>query len=382
VKRQWMLAGVAAVMLAAGCSAPVAPVEDVVIGANLELTGPAAAIGKVYAQALQLKVEQVNAEGVLGRRKLTLVVRDNRSDEAASVANVNALLADTSVTALVTGICAECLLAAVKPINDAHVPTISLALPSTVSAPATDRRYVFKLAPNLADDATVLTTEMARTGMKKVALAATDDAYGKEALETMTSKANRLGIVVVAERVSADPDKLAAAADRIVKQKPDAVVVLAFAPLAAQVGKSIREAGHTGALLFGGAAADNLFLTGATASALDGAEMVFTPTLVSDDIIATSPAKATRSAWFRDYLSRYGTYAAFASFAADAIELIVQAINDVNGTNRDALRTAIESSRLDGLSGPIRITPANHSGLMPQAVTMLVASNGRWRLAS
>ena len=47
-----------------------------------------------------------------------------------------------------------------------------------------------------------------------------------------------------------------------------------------------------------------------------------------------------------------------------------------------SLRTAIETTRLDGLSGPIRLTPANHSGLMPQAVTLLVAANGRWRLAS
>jgi branched-chain amino acid transport system substrate-binding protein len=34
----------------------------------------------------------------------------------------------------------------------------------------------------------------------------------------------------------------------------------------------------------------------------------------------------------------------------------------------------------DGLSGPIRLTPANHSGLMPQALTVLVARGGRWRL--
>jgi len=32
------------------------------------------------------------------------------------------------------------------------------------------------------------------------------------------------------------------------------------------------------------------------------------------------------------------------------------------------------------LFGPIRLTPANHSGLMPQALTVLVARGGRWRL--
>jgi branched-chain amino acid transport system substrate-binding protein len=37
---------------------------------------------------------------------------------------------------------------------------------------------------------------------------------------------------------------------------------------------------------------------------------------------------------------------------------------------------------VDGISGPIRLTPANHSGLMPQALILLVARAGRWRLAS
>jgi branched-chain amino acid transport system substrate-binding protein len=134
--------------------------------------------------------------------------------------------------------------------------------------------------------------------------------------------------------------------------------------------------------MFGSAAADGLFLSNDTASAMDGAGLVFTPTLVSDDIIATSPAKANRVAWFRDYLSTHGTYSAYASFAADGVGLVVDAITQTGRTDRESLRTTIETLQMDGLSGPIRLTPANHSGLMPQAVTLLVAANGRWRLAS
>jgi branched-chain amino acid transport system substrate-binding protein len=40
----------------------------------------------------------------------------------------------------------------------------------------------------------------------------------------------------------------------------------------------------------------------------------------------------------------------------------------------------LETSQTDGLAGPIRLTPDNHSGLMPQALTLLVARSGRWRL--
>jgi branched-chain amino acid transport system substrate-binding protein len=385
VNAHWTLiaGGVAALLLAGGCQSAQGAVEEVVIGADLELSGPSAGIGQVYAHALQLKVEQVNQEGRLGNRKLTLVLRDNRSEATTSAANIDALAMDASVRALVTGVCGDCVVGAATAINDAKVPTVALALPTGVSTPVADRKYIFKLAPNVGDDATVLVSELVQSGLKKVAVTGPDDQFGRDAVEALTSRIIRAGLSTVAtEKLGPEPDKVASAAGRILKSKPDAVVVLAFSPVAAQVAKAVRDLGYSGRLLFGGAAADSLFLTGNTAAAMDGASMVFTPTLVSDDIIATSPAKANRVAWFRDYLSKYGTYAAYASFAADAVELLVQAITQTNATDRDVLRAAIETTRLDGLSGPIRLTPDNHSALMPQAVTMLVAANGRWRLAN
>lgn len=385
MKAHWTLVvvGVTALLLAGGCQPAQGVAEEVVIGADLELTGPDASIGKVYAQALQLRVEQINQEGLLGNRRLTLVLRDNRSDPTTSVANITALVADGSVRALVTGVCGDCAVGAAKTINDAKVPAIALALPTGVSSPVTDRKYVFKLAPNVADDATVLVSELVGTGLRKVAIAYPDGQFGKDATDALTSRLTHSNLSTVAsEKVGADPEKVAAVANKMVKSKPDAVIVLAFSPVAAQLAKAVRAEGFTGRLLFGSAAADTLFLTGDTAAAMNGAGMVFTPTLVSDDIIATSPAKANRVAWFRDFLSKYGTYSAYASFAADAVGLLAQAITQTNGTDRAVLRTAIETTRMDGLSGPIRLTPDNHSALMPQAVTMLVAANGRWRLAS
>ena len=108
--------------------------------------------------------------------------------------------------------------------------------------------------------------------------------------------------------------------------------------------------------------------------------MIFTQTLVIDEVIATTPAKAARKQWFRDYTSRYGDYSGSASFAADAVQLIANAVANVGG-DRERIREVLETSQTDGLSGPIRMTPDNHSGLMPQAYSLLVVRGGRWRLA-
>ncbi len=385
MKAHWTLivGGVAAIALAGGCQVAAGPAEEVVIGADLELSGPQASIGKVFAQSLNLMVEQVNKDGLLGNRKLSVVARDNRSDPAASAANIASLAANPKVKALVTGVCDECIVGAAKSVNDAKIPTIALSAPTNVADPVAERKYIFKLAPNAIDDATVLVSELEQSGLKKVAVVATTDQFGKDAYDAVINKLNRSGgTVVLSEQVGAEPEKQAPTISRVAKAKPDAVVLLAYAPVSAQLAKSVRDAGFDGRLLFGSAAADNLFLSGDTAGAMDGASMVFTPTLVSDDIIATSPAKANRVAWFRDYLSQFGTYSAYASFAADAVDLVAQAIIQTGTTDRDTLRASIETTRIDGLSGPIRLTPSNHSALMPQAVTLLVAANGRWRLAS
>lgn len=110
--------------------------------------------------------------------------------------------------------------------------------------------------------------------------------------------------------------------------------------------------------------------------------MVFTETLVIDDVIATSPAKAARQTWFNTYTAEHGTYHAYASFAADAVQVIVEAIDQVDSTERESVHAAIEGVQLDGFSGPIRFRLENHSGLNPQALTTLVAQGDRWRLAA
>ncbi|BCB81412.1 hypothetical protein Pflav_078220 [Phytohabitans flavus] len=62
--------------------------------------------------------------------------------------------------------------------------------------------------------------------------------------------------------------------------------------------------------------------------------------------------------------------------------MVTNALLQSTTLSRESIRSIVETSQFDGLSGPIRITPDNHSGLMPQALTVLVARNGRWRLAT
>ena len=78
-----------------------------------------------------------------------------------------------------------------------------------------------------------------------------------------------------------------------------------------------QQTSFRGRIYFDAAAAGDLFL-GAAAEATEKATLVFTQTMVIDDVIATTPAKAARRQWFQDYTARFGGYNGSSSFAADA----------------------------------------------------------------
>jgi branched-chain amino acid transport system substrate-binding protein len=372
----------AALLLSAGCtsSGDGSDTSELVVAASLELTGSAADIGVAHERGLRLKLDQLNTSGVLGRRKLRLIVSDNQSNPSLTADHVARYSTDPAVSVIITGSCSDCVVEAAQVVNTKGVPLISLAPATQVTTPAESRRFVFKIGSNAGDTARTLVGEMSRAGVRTLGVITPRDAYGTDGFEVMNREAAKANIAVNGSgQFQPGAADLRDAARSASAGKPDAVAVWAFPVQAGQAAAALRESGYTGRLYFDSGAAGNLFLSGPAAAA-DGGWLVFPQTLAMDDVIATTPAKATRKRWFEDYTSRYGSYHAQSSFAADALGLVVAATGRAGGTDRAALRGVLESMETDGLSGPIRLTPANHSGLMPQALTVLVAKGGRWRL--
>jgi branched-chain amino acid transport system substrate-binding protein len=350
---------------------------DVVIGADL---ADGSAVDTAYARALQLRIEQINASGRLGDRRLVLRIRDNRSDRTSSLRNVSTFADDPAVVAVVAGACNQCIVDAAKTANDKQIPTIALASADRVANPVEDRRFVFKLGPNSADSASAMVSELRGREVKRVAVLHADDMYGQGANEALVAELTKSRIAVTATTtVKPAATDITQAVGTLVDGEPEALLVLVGPDQAGLAANAARAAGFPGRIFFDANAAGDLFIAQDAQAATNNATMVFTQILAIDDVIATTPAKAARKQWFRDYTSRYGGYSGVASFAADAADLIADAVAKV-GTDRVRVRDVLETAQRDGLSGPIRITPDNHSGLMPQGLTVLVARSGRWRL--
>ncbi|MEU7589160.1 ABC transporter substrate-binding protein [Micromonospora sp. NPDC049230] len=358
--------------------------SPIVIAADLELSGAAAPVGRAYQRALELKRDQLNSSGALNNRKIVLKVKDNRSDPAESLRNIVDLSSDSQVSAIIMGGCNECAVGAVGTINEKRIPTIALAASGAIARPAAERRFVFKLGPNAPDSAAALTTELRRNNIRKVGALFSDDDYGREGAAALRSELTKANITLREQRAKTTDTDVSQQIQQLTATKLDALVFWTPPEQATLAATSAQQTTFRGSLFFDAGAAGDLFL-GAAARATERATLIFTQTMVIDDVIATTPAKAARRQWFQDYTARYGGYNGSSSFAADAIQLIADAELRAGGeagkVNRTGIRDVLETSQMDGLSGPIRMTPDNHSGLMPQALTTLVARNGRWRLA-
>ena len=380
----WVAASTLLMAGLAGCSSDDSPGAGgtIVIGADLNNSS---AVDTAYARALQLRIDQINTSGQLGRRKLELRTQDNRSDPAVSLRNLTSFAADPAVAAVVTGECDQCVVGAAKTIDDKHLPVITLAASDKVVTPVAQRTFVFKLGPNSTDSAAALVSELRRVTSPKVAKVAvlySDDLYGQGAETAIKTELQKAGIKQqIIRTVKPSSGDISQAITALTAVKPDALLVLTGPDQAALAATAAKSSGFAGRIYFDSAAASDLFIPADDFGAMENIRMVFTQILAIDDVIATTPAKAARKQWFRDYTSRYGSYSGVASFAADAGDLIADAVARA-GADRDRIRDILETSQMDGLSGPIRLTPDNHSGLMPQALTLLVARSGRWRLAS
>ena len=271
--RRLTASAVVSTMLAAGlagCTSDddtAGDVTEVVIGADL---ASGSAVDTAYARALQLRIEQINASGTLGDRQLVLRVQDNRSDPTASLRNISTFADDPSVAAIVTGVCGECVVGAVKKINEKKLPTIALAASDEVTNPVAERRFVFKLGPNSQDSNAAMVAELIRTKTKRVGILYADDDYGNGGTAALVEQLTKAGIEVSGKsRVKPTATEITQAVGTLADAEPDALIFLVGSDQASAAAIGAKAAGFKGRVYFDAAAAGDMFIPQEAAAATE-----------------------------------------------------------------------------------------------------------------
>ena len=374
-RRQFSL-GIGATALAGFGVARAQSEGRIVLGQSAAFSGPAAQLGIQFNQGAKLFFDQLNAAGGVGKRMVEIRTLDDGYEPDRCAENTRKLLAD-DVFALFGYVGTPTSLAAVPLFNQAKVPFFA-PFTGAESLRQPFNRLVFHVRASYYDETALIVRQLANLGLKKIAVFHQNDAYGKAGLDGVNKalaehKLPLAGAATV-ERNSVD---VAAAVEKLVAAKPDAVVQIAAYGASAAFVRAARKAG------FGGTFYNVSFVgTQALADELgkDGAGVVVSQ-------VVPSPYQPSRQITreFLDAIKKAGdkvqpNYSSMEGFLAARIftEGLRQAAAS-GKISRDSFISGMEGLGTQVISGfPVSIGPNDHTASTFVEMSMLTG-DGRVR---
>jgi ABC-type branched-subunit amino acid transport system substrate-binding protein len=245
INRRHLLCGLAACGPASLAMPALAQSRAILIGQSAALTGPAAQLGIQFQHGARLALDRANARGGINGRNVELHTMDDGYEPARCQANTQALLSEGAV-ALFGYIGTPTSLAALPLATAAKTPFIA---PFTGAQALRDpfNRHAFHLRASYYDETARIVNQVTQVGMKRVAVFHQNDSYGQAGLDGVTRalKAQQLEAVATGtvERNAVD---VAAAVERILPGKPEAIVQISAYKSCAAFIRAARKAGYGG----------------------------------------------------------------------------------------------------------------------------------------
>lgn len=377
---------------ACGSGEPTASGEDgpYRVGLLLGLTGVYATLGEAERTAAELYVDRLNESGGIDGGDVELVVADTTSVETEAVNQFRRLATQENVVA-VLGPSSTGESIAVKPLaNSLKVPLLSLASSVAIVTPPAESQWVFKAFAGSDASLRAQLEHVKNEGKRKVAILASNNAYGQEPAGSLERIAGEYGLEVVGSELFAPTatdttPQLSALAEG----RPDATLVWAVNPANAVVAKNAAAINYPGLLLHspGGASPQYIELAGAAAEGtlVQGSKVAAASEVAADD--PQQPAiKELTDAWAT---TQKGTPNQFAAIGWDAMTVLETALSKAGGGDgsvqgtRQALRDSLEANIKDlPLTNVVFDFSADQHGPdSTEGLAILVVRNGKFSLA-
>ena len=222
-----------------------------VVGQVAPLTGPIATTGQRLRDGVKLWFDSVNDKGGINGSKVELVVRDDGYQVAGTVAATHELIEQDHAVALIgfagTANIGELLKQHV--LADANIPLIA---PYTGGTPLRDpfNPWIFHIRASYADEAEQMVRAVTFIGVTRVGVVYQDDAFGQSGLEGVRAALERrhLPPAISASYPRASGDT-AAAVSTMLREQPQAILLVAVNKATASFIKAYRAAGGAAQLV-------------------------------------------------------------------------------------------------------------------------------------
>lgn len=349
---------------------------DIVIGASIPLSGAIAGFGSFQKWGYQHAVDEINAAGGLDvdgtRRKVRLVVRDDKSDPNVTSANVDTLISGDDVTALL-GSCTPALVTAGGLVADRRrVPMVTGCAPVQAFTAVKKWTWVWDLffaEPDAAEVVYKTLAEHRAPTNKKIAILHDNgpdgQGVGKRAWPAM---AERYGYQVVARvEFPTDNTDFSSAVQQVKRSGADIVMVDASTPQAVSIRKQMATTGYTPKVLVMEKGGEPVQFAQALGDLADGS-------LVAgywDPSFPYPGAKELADAFTEETGQGVSQHIADSYTAA---KVLLDAIKRAGGTDRQKINDAIGRTDATYPVGPVEFDDRNTAALQ---VAELQWQNGR-----
>jgi branched-chain amino acid transport system substrate-binding protein len=370
-RRQLMMTTVGAfALLTLAGSASLAPVQAdekiVTIGIGLPLTGADADSATRIKNGALMAIEEVNTKGGVGGYKLAVTVLDSGTatagqyDPAQAATNTKKFVADPKVVALVGPQMSGEGKAMTPILSAANLATIT---PSSTNPDITDPKFAGQYKPNgKAIYFRTVTTDafqgpnmanymLATLKVKSVYILDDSGAYGVGISNAFEGQAKKIGINVMGhDQLDPKEADYATIITKIKGLNPDAVYYGGVAQAGVKVAKQLHEIMPSVIKAGGDGMVDGGLLSAVGFPGIEGWYCTQASPHVMDD--------ASMSDWVARYTKTYKmTPTDYSITAYDAVQVIIDAIKRVSASgqevNRDTVRDAIQTTKIDTLQGPV-----------------------------
>ena len=330
--------GLASAMTLGLLGASPAASQEVKIGVLFDVSGPVAGFVPPILDAVNLAVEEVNANGgILKGQTLKVVVRDTHGTTEGAIEAANKLVKDDKVAAIVGALMSSTTIAAAR---EVAIPNrIVLISPSATTPQLTtldDDGFVFRTIQSDAYQGWMLGQLVYQKGLRAVALTYVDNDYGRGIADTFRASFENLGGTVT-YALAHEPGKSSYLTQlrTLTAGKPQALVIVAFAASSGiTIIKEALERGLFKQFIGTDALRDILLIQQFGADKLKG--IFFTAPV-------PAPGTAALDRFSERYAATYNTSAEkpYVTNAYDATMLLALAIERAGSVDRTKIRDAL-----------------------------------------
>lgn len=348
-----------------GCGDP----EPIKIGVVGGFSGRRSEIGVVARNAIQLLVDEVNAEGGIKGRQIELDIRDTKGDPERCLIILNAMTAE-NVHFFLGPFLSQMAESTVKSMEGKDALVVTPTMSTDYLSDRDDN--IVRTSSTTSQQARHLAEYMADKGFKQVAVIydLSNKKYTELLYKSFAEDAQELNMTVTTTMTipkTRHPEMLPIAR-QLIASGADSVLMCLAAIDAANLSQQLRKLGSDMHLVgVSWAQTDDLILHGGRA--VEGMALVATRNY-------SAPTEAFIS-FNQQYKDRYKTTPSFAGGRAyDGMGLLIEGMRLADEITPTKVKKAILTlGTYQGLSSPIHI---NEYGDSPGAYTMVIVQNGKY----